>query len=385
MRILHYIDNIKAGNLLSDYFLRLTTAQKEYADVKTITQQGDFKKLLADFQPNIVHIHTCWEHKAATYANWAAKKHCAVVFSPHWALDEKARTTEQKSTKKVKTLLYQAKMVRGMDALLVTNEQERKEILQLGWTKRIDIVQDSVLNSSLNDDEMAQQTISFYRKVLDTRYQFAMTAMEKDAVPSLLHVGLAQETTHNLLPSDQLLNLRSLNPEQWRRIFLYADDEGIREIVDNSISRLQLNAPTIDTAAIERFPLLLPKETTSVGTDKVIGNQPMTRQRLSDYSNKEDAIIKKIATIIANTRQIERKKKLSLRLLADLYTVIKYNDYDEDRLADALRHLRLYRYSRRIIQLLAEKVLLKEGFMPIPPRDDRKTKGIKRNNFVQRH
>ncbi len=385
MRILHYIDNIKAGNLLSDYFLRLTTAQKEYANVKTITQQGDFKKLLADFQPDIVHIHTCWERKAATYANWAAKKHCAVVFSPHWALDERARTTEQKSTKTVKTLLYQAKMVRGMDALLVTNEQERKEILQLGWTKRIDIVQDSVLNSSLNDDEMAQQTISFYRKVLDTRYQFAMTAMEKDAVPSLLHVGLAQETTHNLLPSDQLLNLRSLNPEQWRRIFLYADDEGIREIVDNSISRLQLNAPTIDTAAIERFPLLLPKETTSVDTDKVIGNQPMTRQRLSDYSNKEDAIIKKIATIIANTRQIERKKKLSLRLLADLYTVIKYNDYDEDRLADVLRHLRLYRFSRRIIQLLAEKVLLKEGFMPIPPRDDRKTKGIKRNNFVQRH
>ena len=385
MRIIHYIDNIKAGNLLSDYFLRLTTAQKEYADVKTITQQGDFKKLLADFQPDIVHIHTFWEYQAATYANWAAKKLCAVVFSPLWELDERERTTERKSIKKVKTLLYQAKMVRGMDALLVSNEQERQDILKLGWTKRIDIVQDSVLNSSLSDDEMAQQTISFYRKVLDTRYQFAMTAMEKDAIPSLLHVGLAQETTHNLLPSDQLLNLRSLNPEQWRRIFLYADDEGVREIVDNCISRLQLNAPTIDTTAIQRFPLLSPKETTSVDTDKLICNQPMTRQRLSDYSNEEDAIIKKIATIIANTRQVERKKKLSLRLLADLYTVIKYNDYDEDRLADVLRHLRLYRYSRRIIQLLAEKVLLKEGFMPIPPRDDRKTKGIKRNNFIQRH
>ena len=385
MRIIHYIDNIKAGNLLSDYLLRLTIAQKEYADVKTVTQQGDFKKLLADFQPDIVHIHTCWEYQAATHANWAAKKQCAVVFSPHWELDERARTTEQKSTKKVKTLLYQAKMVRRMDALLVSSEQERQDILKLGWTKRIDIVQDSVLNSSLSDDDMALQTISFYRKVLDTRYQFAMTAMEKDAIPSLLHVGLAQETTHNLLPSDQLLNLRSLNPEQWRRIFLYADDEGIREIVDNCISRLQLNAPTIDTATIQRFPLLSPKETTSVDTDKLIGNQPMTRQRLANYSNEEDAIIKKIATIIANTRQIERKKKLSLRLLADLYTVIKYNDYDEDRLADALRHLRLYRYSCRMIQLLAEKVLLKEGFMPVPPRDDRKTKGIKRNNFVQRH
>ena len=385
MRIIHYIDSIKAGNLLSDYLLRLTTAQKEYADVKTITQQGDFKKLLADFQPDIVHIHTCWEHQAAQHANWVAKKHCAVVFSPHWALDERARTTEQKSTKRVKTLLYQEKMVQKMDALLVTTEQERQGILRLGWTKRIDIVQDSVLNSSLSDDEMALQTISFYRKVLDTRYQFGMTAMEKDAIPSLLHAGLAQETIHNLLPSDQLLNLRSLNPEQWRRIFLYADDEGIREIVDHCISRLQLNAPTIDTATIQRFPLLSPKETTSVDTQKLIGNQPMTRQRLSDYQNEDDAIIKKIATIIANTRQAERKKKLSLRLLADLYKAIKYNDYDEDRLADVLRHLRLYRYSRRMIQLLAEKVLLKEGFMPFPPRNDRKTKGIKKSNFAQRH
>ena len=53
-------------------------------------------------------------------------------------------------------------------------------------------------------------------------------------------------------------------------------------------------------------------------------------------TSKEDAIFKQIATIIANTRQIERKKRLSLRLLTDLYKVIKYNDYDEDRLAEVL-------------------------------------------------
>ena len=287
--------------------------------------------------------------------------------------------------KKVKTLLYQAKMVRSTEALLVSSEHEKQEILSLGWTKRIDVVRDSVLNNTLTDDEMAQQTITFYRKVLDTRYQFVMTAMEKDAIPSLLYVGLTEESVHNLLPSDQLLNLRSLNPEQWRRVLLYADDEGVREIVDSAISRLQLNAPAIDTAAIRRFPLLRPKETTSVDTDKLVGNLPMTRQRLDDYTSKEDAIFKQIATIIANTRQIERKKRLSLRLLTDLYKVIKYNDYDEDRLAEVLRHLRLYRYSCRMIQLLAEKTLLKEGFMPFPPRNDRKTKGMIRNNFEQRH
>ena len=145
MRIIHYIDSIKAGNLLSDQLLRLTSAQEEYADVKTITQQGDFKKILADFQPDIVHIHSCWQYHIASYANWAAKKHCAVVFSPHWELNERARTTEQGMRKKVKALLYQAKMVRSTEALLVSSEHEKQEILSLGWTKRIDVVRDSVL------------------------------------------------------------------------------------------------------------------------------------------------------------------------------------------------------------------------------------------------
>ena len=385
MRIIHYIDSIKAGNLLSDYLLRLTTAQKEYADVRTITKQGEFKKVLTDFQADIVHIHTCWDFQAALHARWAAKRSCAVVFSPHWAFDKRTLTSEQKLTKKIKMLLYQTEMIKKVDALLVSSEYERLNNLKLGWSKRIDVVGNSVLNSSLNDDEMAQQTISFYRKVLATRYQFLMTAMEKDAIPSLLHAGLAQETTHNILSSDHLLNLRSLNPEQWKRIFLYADDEGVRDIVDNCIKRLQLNAPNIDTATIQRFPLLSPKEISSVDTQKLMGNQPLTRQRLNDYSNEEDITIKKIATIIANTRQIERKHKLSMRLLADLYIAIKYNDYDEDRLADVLRHLHLFRYSRRLIQLLSEKILLKEGFMPFPPYNDRKVKGIIKNNFLQKH
>ena len=68
--------------------------------------------------------------------------------------------------------------------------------------------------------------------------------------------------------------------------------------------------------------------------------------------------------MIANIQQVQKKRMLSLRHLADLYTIIKYNDYDEDRLADVLRHMRLYSFARRIIQLLADKLRLEEGYMP---------------------
>ena len=45
MRILHYINSLKAGNLLSDYILQLTSEQKEYAEVKTLTSTDDFQKV----------------------------------------------------------------------------------------------------------------------------------------------------------------------------------------------------------------------------------------------------------------------------------------------------------------------------------------------------
>lgn len=212
-----------------------------------------------------------------------------------------------------------------------------------------------------------------------------MGSMEQDAIPALLHVGLTQESIHNILPSDHLLNLRSLKPEQWRRILLYADDEGIRDIIDRGIEMMQLNAPNIDTERIQRYALMAPKETKAIEDKKLVGRRPLTKQRLNDNTKREEKLIRQIAIMIANIQQVQKKRMLSLRHLADLYTIIKYNDYDEDRLADVLRHMRLYSFARRIIQLLADKLRLEEGYMPIKPLNDRTTRGIIRQNFTQRH
>lgn len=385
MRILHYINSLKAGNLLSDYILQLTSEQKEYAEVKTLTSTDDFQKVAEKETPDIIHIHACWDYLAAKRAQWAVKKGYAVVLSTHWGLNEPIRSNEQRIRKFIKQMMYQQKTVHQVDAMLVTNEKERQMALTLGWQKRIDVIPNSLLNSSISASEMAKQTILYYNKVLDTRYQVAMSSMENDAIYSLLHVGLARETTHNLLPSDQLLNLRSLNPAQWRRILLYSDDENIREIIDNAISRLQLNAPNIETSTIQRFALVLPKERNPLNQQKIVGTKPLTRQRLNDNINSDETIVKTIAIMLANAHQLDRKQTLSMRHLADLYTMIKYNDYDEDRLAEVLRHMRLYRFSRRIIQLLVDKLHLEEGFRPFSPLADNGLKAIIKRNFKHRY
>lgn len=385
MRIIHYIDRLKAGDLLSDSILRLTTAEKEYADVLTVTRNDDFKKIISKEKPDVVHIHACWDYQASLRTRWALSTGTAVVLSPHWGLEERIRTKEQKIRKFMKSMIYQYKMVHKVDAIMVSTEREKQTINRLGWKKRIDVVPESILNSQFSDDDMAKNAVAFYKKVLDTRYQSAMGSMEQDAIPALLHVGLTQESIHNILPSDQLLNLRSLKPEQWRRILLYADDEGIRDIIDRGIEMMQLNAPNIDTERIQRYALMAPKETKAIEDKKLVGRRPLTKQRLNDNTKREEKLIRQIAIMIANIQQVQKKRMLSLRHLADLYTIIKYNDYDEDRLADVLRHMRIHSFARRIIQLLADKLRLEEGYMPIKPLNDRTTRHIIRQNFTQRH
>ena len=105
MRIIHYIDRLKAGDLLSDSILRLTTAEKEYADVLTVTRNDDFKKIISKEKPDVVHIHACWDYKAARCAAQAVGKGCPVVLSPNWGLDRHTRMAERKLTKHIKAIL----------------------------------------------------------------------------------------------------------------------------------------------------------------------------------------------------------------------------------------------------------------------------------------
>lgn len=385
MRIVHYTDNIKAGNLISDYILRLAEAQKELADVCIVTAKDDWKKAIENFKPDLLHVHGCWSHRAASIIKWAKQKHYALVLSPHWGLNAFTLKHEKRMRKLLWTILYQRASVNNVDALLVTTEREKLNLEKEGWKKRIDVVTNSLLNRSLSDTEMATLTIKFYHKVMDTRYQLALTSTEYNAMNSLLYAAISQDPGLQHLSTEQMKGLDELQDEQWRRLFLYAKDEGVSNLLDEAIMRLQVQAPQVDTEQIERYQLYLPKSQEGVNRKKIEGTHPLFRQRLKDNSSKSDEVIREIATTLVNTKFLNDQHIMALRHLTDLYTLIKYSNYDEDKLAEVLKSMKIYRFSRRIIQLLVERLYLEEGFRPIPPLDDRGTRKIVRDNFIQRH
>lgn len=307
----------------------------------------------------------------------AQRQGYAVVLSPHNEIGTYSMSHEHRLSKSCKLIEYQRWMMQHAEALLVTSDDEKNLMTALNWQKRIDVIKPSLLDSSLSDEEMGEEMIWFYGKVIDTRYQHRMGDTEKEAIRSMIHVGMAHDEAVTLLDSDRILTLRGLRPDQWRSILLYGDDEDIRGLISLAAQRMQLTIPAIDTSKISRYPTDEPKTMGMLPDKRLIGGNKILARKLRDITENDSEELKQITTMLLNTRTLLRKRQMSIRHLADLYDVIKYFDYDEDRLVDIAKELKIRKFLRRMLQVLADEVYLEEGFMPDFPLNDSGTRQIR--------
>lgn len=370
MRILHYIPILKTGDLVSDDLRILVEAMKDMADVRMVTAKEDVMNTMNAFQPNIIHVHACWNHKAATFVKVAVETGYTVVISPHWGLEPYSMRHEQHIEKLLKSNLYQRRMIQRAAALLVTTESERTHLMKLGWKKRINVVRSSILDQLTTPEQQATETICFYQKVIDTRYFKLMTDMEKNAVRSLLCIGTSQESVQLLLSKEQQGDLQALLPEQWKRILLYADDEDIREITEKAIQRMQLNVPDIDTLSIDRYQTIHPKTKGTLDTSA-------SREKAVRVTTREEKEICTICAMLLAAQQQYKQKTLSMRHVAELYEAIKYYDFDEEQFARIVKRLGIRKFTARMLQIVSDDLYLGEGFLPMPPLNDRGTQRLR--------
>ena len=76
------------------------------------------------------------------------------------------------------------------------------------------------------------------------------------------------------------------------------------------------------------------------------------------------------------------KQPLLLHLI-ELHRELMRDNVDDNLLQEALRDKRLYKQASRLMQVLSELTLLDEGFMPLPPTDDKGTRKIR--NSINNH
>lgn len=381
MKILNYIHELKDNDLMSDCLRAVVAGLQTKAEVYVATRKDDVRKMLDEHHPDIIHIHGAWDYNAYKLMLSVQKQGYAVVLSPQFELGIYSMRHEQKLRKKVETIHYQKWMVQHAEALIAVSDEEKNELLALGWQKRIDVAQSSVLDNSVTLDTQCSLLLKIYAKVIDSRYRKLMSDSEKEAVSSLIHVGMAHDETMPLLDSERILTLRNLRPEQWRRILLFGDDEDIRGIISAGAQKMQIEIPSIDTSKIWRYPVEKPKVKGLLPDKKLNSGSRLSEKKINNTIDGDSEELRQITIMLVNARTLLRSGQMSVRHLADLYEVIKYLDYDEDRLVTITKELKMRKFLRRILQVLDDKVYLEEGFQPDGPVNDRTTRKIESRIF----
>ena len=350
MKVLHIYP--KSDDMIVRHVNILLEGMRHSADVRATDSPSDFKTICRQMEPDIVHCHGCWQYAIVNAANTARKNGARVILSPHgqlepWILDEKSL-----QEKLHKTLLWQKGSVERAYALIAFGNMEQKHLRLLKWNQRIEVIRNCVITNSLTPQEMCSQTFAVYQKVTDSNVLEQMDESTLQLLAVIIKAGITGDRRWVQEP------VVCSQDTDWRRLLIYAEHEHIRNYVDYGISILGLETPGFDTSKIAAF---FPDN----------WQQPVPlKEIIGEYKgNETDYLVRMI-------RQIE-KQPLLLHLV-ELARELRRDTVDDDLLRQALEEKKLLKYASRLMQILQEQTRLEEGYMPLPPTDDRGTRQIRK-------
>lgn len=185
MRIIHYIptvDRIAGGT--STYMQVLAKELGKIAELHIITHasdnplpiencaihyvagynplKGNFKTainhLFEDIDPNLVHVNCCWLPACTVVQRLAQKRGYKVVLTPHGMLEPWIINRHYWSRKLPALILYQKATICKVDCLQATAENERDNLLGLGYNQNIKVVKLGIDDDSIEMKSSWQKT-----------------------------------------------------------------------------------------------------------------------------------------------------------------------------------------------------------------------------------
>ena len=351
MKVLHIYP--KADELIRRHVVLLAEGMRQSADVRMADSSAAFRNILQEQQPDIVHCHGCMQYAAARAAQMARRRGARVVVSLHGQLEPWVISQQPVQDKLRRTLLWQRSYIERAYTVITLGKLELTNFLALGWNRRVEEIHNAVTTNTITTAEMCARTFAVYQKVLDSNTLEALDDLNLDALSTIIKAGITGDKRWcNSLEAVQYpQNL------DWRRLLVYAEHENIRNYVDYGISILGLNVPAIETSRIAAyFP------------DHYEEPKPI-REKVGEYKGKETDYLVRIIHQI-------RQQPLLLHLI-ELTRELYRDTVDDDQLAERLEEKKLTAFTRSLMQVLSEQTGLDEGYMPLPPIDNKLTRQIR--------
>ncbi|HRN16791.1 MAG TPA: hypothetical protein PLF38_07060, partial [Xylanibacter oryzae] len=140
-------------------------------------------------------------------------------------------------------------------------------------------------------------------------------------------------------------NFTLLKYEDWRNLYIFADKKGMNYIISQGLNVL----------GIENV-MNIPHEVTVIPSDKNIND---------------------ITSYITELKKKVSHKKITLKDMATLYSLLRYNDYNEDELIEKLKQENTRKFMGRLESILVELFDMEEGFLPVETINDHQTTHLK--------
>ena len=104
----------------------------------------EWMALLDEVQPDIVHVHGCWNLQCAWVQKWSQAKGYKVVLTPHGMLEPWIMNRNYWIKKVPALILYQKKAICKADYIHATAESEKENLLLLGYNDKIKVIPNAV-------------------------------------------------------------------------------------------------------------------------------------------------------------------------------------------------------------------------------------------------
>lgn len=353
MIVLHYIPDMSLNTgIVPEYVNRLVSATEQVSTNHILTRSDfgsgvltfrkDFMRQLQLIGPDIVHVHASWDFYAAAAAWIARKMGYLVVVSPHGGLSPENMEVNFWKNRLPRLLAYQIRMVKQCHMVVTTSENEHQDLKRLGWKSNMAIIPHPVV-SDISNDELRTLTQAAYRKVIDTNYRQKLTQQEQDFVLSCIKAAVWNDERMPECPVAET----DKEGASFRRIYLYAHDEGVKEALIQGAHKLSISLPpVINVDDIPRF-----------ATKKA--NDGSEARRLK-------VVVQILENLTGKTCDTEIRH-ITLGTLLKAYYMLRFNDYDEDKFVSLAKKYGVLKYARSLMRRFETMFQLETGYMPVMP------------------
>lgn len=355
MTILHYTPD--ADSMIAQYVTVLTEAMSHYAVNVTATSLAQFRKMLADDTPDIVHLHGCWHSSVAVAAYWGTRQGARIVLSPHGQLEPWVIHDRYLRFRLPRLVAFLHRVVRRAYVVIAMGNMEQRCIRRFTSNPRIEVVLNAVTTCKISEEEMARSLYAIYNKVLDSNTLELMADDTRDILATLIKAGVTNDV--RWVEGDRLDAVRALsNATSWRQILLYAQHENINDVVRNGMEVTGTTPSTMpDVSAI---PCYMPKSF-----------KPARVFTLTMADANEQAFY-----MIKALQKEASHNMISISSLIQLQKLLYGSEINEEKLVDMLSYHDIDRFAARLMAVMEDLTQLDGGYMILPPLRDRKTRRL---------